>query len=263
MSMFLSPAHPRSRGENLTEEAGDDGQDGSSPLTRGKPTEAGRANQAARLIPAHAGKTVRRRCFSGHMTAHPRSRGENPSVSDRQKAQGGSSPLTRGKRDPKHAVTPQPRLIPAHAGKTRVRGRLRPRPRAHPRSRGENNFVICARTAWTGSSPLTRGKHRPHQLADVAARLIPAHAGKTTLSSLTSSLTRAHPRSRGENPTTDAVRASICGSSPLTRGKRLEAPERRNQDRLIPAHAGKTDGGGPRQPGSPAHPRSRGENQHW
>ena len=50
-----------------------------------------------------------------------------------------------------------------------------------------------------GSSPLTRGKPSLTCPERTNERLIPAHAGKTTLSSLTSSLTRAHPRSRGEN----------------------------------------------------------------
>ena len=51
------PAHPRSRGENLRAQDRPAYHRGSSPLTRGKPTEVSRQLSPARLIPAHAGKT--------------------------------------------------------------------------------------------------------------------------------------------------------------------------------------------------------------
>ena len=51
-------AHPRSRGENGTPTATWDNTVGSSPLTRGKPRRSTRPQQATRLIPAHAGKTL-------------------------------------------------------------------------------------------------------------------------------------------------------------------------------------------------------------
>ena len=50
---------------------------------------------------------------------------------------------------------------------------------AHPRSRGENVAASASRTDETGSSPLTRGKHRPGTRDWTPNRLIPAHAGKT------------------------------------------------------------------------------------
>ena len=51
-----------------------------------------------RLIPAHAGKTMKRFLSSLVDAAHPRSRGENYSASARIATRLGSSPLTRGKR---------------------------------------------------------------------------------------------------------------------------------------------------------------------
>mgnify|MGYP007021019703 CR=1 FL=1 len=70
-----------------------------------------------------------------------------------------------------------------------------------------------------GSSPLTRGK--PVSLTEkyAAAGLIPAHAGKTCQNPRRAHSLTAHPRSRGENPVTLPRRASLLGSSPLTRGK--------------------------------------------
>ena len=51
-------AHPRSRGENGGRVAGLRGLRGSSPLTRGKLSPSKHRPPLARLIPAHAGKTL-------------------------------------------------------------------------------------------------------------------------------------------------------------------------------------------------------------
>ena len=51
----------------------------------------------AGLIPAHAGKTARRRPPTSQARAHPRSRGENAQVGMEPPGGAGSSPLTRGK----------------------------------------------------------------------------------------------------------------------------------------------------------------------
>ena len=71
---------------------------GSSPLTRGKRIDLLPPVHSPRLIPAHAGKTLRARI----------------------------------------RVPVLPRLIPAHAGKTGVVGPSLGVGTAHPRSRGEN-----------------------------------------------------------------------------------------------------------------------------
>ena len=92
-------------------------------------------------------------------------------------------------------------------------------------------------------------------------RLIPAHAGKTYPKCPCPIGGRAHPRSRGENPTF-AAKSPICaGSSPLTRGKRDRRNCQRLPIRLIPAHAGKTVVDELGHLPCAAHPRSRGENQ--
>ena len=151
-------AHPRSRGENATNLAKAAQVAGSSPLTRGKRTRRDRLRRFPRLIPAHAGKTRRRRVGGNDDRAHPRSRGENTICAIVYRPRTGSSPLTRGKRAHADRVPSSVRLIPAHAGKTGPRGMLTcPRP-AHPRSRGENTGIIGTRLRPLGSSPLTRGK---------------------------------------------------------------------------------------------------------
>ena len=111
-------AHPRSRGENL-EIANPRGEsEGSSPLTRGKLAWRHDEPIGLRLIPAHAGKTHRRRGRDAHHQAHPRSRGENATNRLSQISAGGSSPLTRGKRGRWPHKESCAGLIPAHAGKT-------------------------------------------------------------------------------------------------------------------------------------------------
>ena len=131
-------------------------------------------------------------------------------------------------------------LIPAHAGKTREGGRARLSTRAHPRSRGENAIFMRPAVIAGGSSPLTRGK-LDLRIGKVRRRgLIPAHAGKTRARRAPMTLSRAHPRSRGENDATLQSIEYAEGSSPLTRGKRLET------EHVARARV--------------AHPRSRGEN---
>ena len=90
-------AHPRSRGENRGERDIDEGGQGSSPLTRGKPGGPLGGAGGRRLIPAHAGKTSWTGSPKCPSRAHPRSRGENRRGRGRGRGVGGSSPLTRGK----------------------------------------------------------------------------------------------------------------------------------------------------------------------
>ena len=118
-----SAAHPRSRGENQPSTLYLHSKDGSSPLTRGKLRIFEQLRFPTRLIPAHAGKTQRRRRPATGRTAHPRSRGENAASNTRCAFFAGSSPLTRGKRHIDRTRDARPRLIPAHAGKTAGRSR--------------------------------------------------------------------------------------------------------------------------------------------
>ena len=153
------------------------------------------------------------------------------------------------------------RLIPAHAGKTRQDQSEVTLARAHPRSRGENRPLRPVPGRYHGSSPLTRGKPLPAQGMTLEFRLIPAHAGKTVGSARDSISMPAHPRSRGENKWYQKLVPDFRGSSPLTRGKRREMSIAEIDERLIPAHAGKTAGVNSPILHPPAHPRSRGENK--
>ena len=213
------------------------------------------------LIPAHAGKTRLSPTGTASRGAHPRSRGENTRYWCVTSRRGGSSPLTRGKPTGWPRSWRRTGLIPAHAGKTEEFNQALLQLGAHPRSRGENGRAERTRTRDSGSSPLTRGKRRIALLDELAAGLIPAHAGKTRLSPRPTQPKRAHPRSRGENAKPMGFAAIAAGSSPLTRGKPACTIRRGQCIGLIPAHAGKTGTGQLRDHPPGAHPRSRGENR--
>ena len=236
------------------------GRSGSSPLTRGKPRTRSRMGLMIGLIPAHAGKTRRRRPTRPLTRAHPRSRGENGFSPSGFPSVKGSSPLTRGKHVLAGTLGNVAGLIPAHAGKTAAHSIPTLSRTAHPRSRGENLSPMVGVKDGPGSSPLTRGKRldaRPHGLN---TGLIPAHAGKTDRARRWVAAHRAHPRSRGENAVPEPVLKPGRGSSPLTRGKQLFGAGDAGALGLIPAHAGKTSPDGSKRRVYRAHPRSRGEN---
>ena len=254
------PAHPRSRGENDRCDCRVDLVKGSSPLTRGKLLLECCGRSRTRLIPAHAGKTRSSACLMRSGGAHPRSRGENPEIGADRPRDRGSSPLTRGKPGKLRLIQSRSGLIPAHAGKTARQPPRRAAHPAHPRSRGENLKSATLARNVTGSSPLTRGKPHKAWTKALQARLIPAHAGKTAHSTHSTCAAWAHPRSRGENSGAILLMYLMHGSSPLTWGKQRPQLRRRLRQRLIPAHAGKTGHDTPGSSRSSAHPRSRGEN---
>ena len=172
----------------------------------------------------------------------------------------GSSPLTRGKRLAGELRDRVRGLIPAHAGKTWMAGRRRLDHPAHPRSRGENVGEASQSFSLLGSSPLTRGKHGDQAVNGLDDRLIPAHAGKTSVGSSWPQHSGAHPRSRGENASLGNGTPLATGSSPLTRGKLCPGRGGSRRSGLIPAHAGKTPRHRLLTTANSAHPRSRGEN---
>ena len=90
-------------------------------------------------------------------------------------------------------------LIPAYAGKTRLKQIRRGDDWAHPRVCGENVNIgfICKRVQ--GSSPRMRGKRAISIAPRAKTGLIPAYAGKTGNFSPPLNSSRAHPRVCGEN----------------------------------------------------------------
>ena len=150
--------------------------------------------------------------------AHPRSHGENRIIASASSTPTGSSPLTRGKQGHLHVGFLRPRLIPTHAGKTKPARAFAGGGWAHPRSRGENLSRPRTNPSGGGSSPLTRGKLSDRAAKRKRVRLIPAHAGKTSVSCSKPDWWWAHPRSCRENANARAC-SPVQGAHPHSRGE--------------------------------------------
>ena len=172
-------AHPRACGENAVRVGRRVAQTGSSPRVRGKRFLRGGSRARGRLIPARAGKTLRRLSPPISGRAHPRACGENPRDGAGQALGPGSSPRVRGKRPLGLLGLRDRGLIPARAGKTRASIHRFPNARAHPRACGENDLPKGGIDLGLGSSPRVRGKRRQVSSSSLLAGLIPARAGKT------------------------------------------------------------------------------------
>ena len=109
-------------------------------------------------------------------------------------------------------------IIPAHAGNTSLVVPLKFTSRDHPRACGEHMIISSMQMLRTGSSPRMRGTLWIHELVDVFAGIIPAHAGNTPKIPLTSVDHRDHPRACGEHCCMSTIRYHRQGSSPRMRG---------------------------------------------
>ena len=253
-------AHPRACGENAGGAHPRLGPGGSSPRVRGKLRPGAHRLRALGLIPARAGKT---RCHRGcHLLlrAHPRACGENVVCSTTSFTFPGSSPRVRGKRTPRPSAPKPVGLIPARAGKTHLLLRFLWCLWAHPRACGENARTHTGADHAPGSSPRVRGKRADRCAGLARLGLIPARAGKTHEHGVAVVDDGAHPRACGENDAAPVRVRAMFGSSPRVRGKRPRRRARAQEDRLIPARAGKTRSVCAAARRERAHPRACGEN---
>ena len=72
---------------------------------------------------------------------------------------------------------------------------------------------------------------------------------------------RDHPRIRGTNSFTSAVRLATVGSPPHTRDKSVETNVAKTEKRITPAYAGQIYGSMPTSENDGDHPRIRGTNK--
>ncbi len=171
----------------------------------------------------------------------------------------GPSPLARGTRADEDRRRRAHGTIPARAGNTRPWSVSTRRGRDHPRSRGEHRELRDDGRAHAGPSPLARGTPQLVMADPRRPGTIPARAGNTVPRARARRGRPDHPRSRGEHVEGEGGHHTAPGPSPLARGTRaLGLPPDRDR-RTIPARAGNTSPAAPRRPGTPDHPRSRGE----
>jgi len=232
---------------------------GSSPRARGAlPHDAAHHGRPG-LIPAGAGSTMRFRTSRIVWRAHPRGRGEHVGVPGRPGSDVGSSPRARGAHQGLVRSDHRRGLIPAGAGSTTIPKTARSARGAHPRGRGEHDFVFRTMVDQLGSSPRARGALGRRPRWATGAGLIPAGAGSTSWQPRWTRSPRAHPRGRGEHYPDHMREDGLSGSSPRARGAQMLSGRPRPSVRLIPAGAGSTARSSTPTPPRRAHPRGRGE----
>ena len=213
-----------------------------------------------RIIPAHAGQTLREMLSSFHTTDHPRACGANRLWARIILSYAGSSPRMRGKHAGDMAALALLRIIPAHAGQTKTPTWPTVSAPDHPRACGANpGSEVKAR--WSvGSSPRMRGKPIVAEQRVWVVRIIPAHAGQTCEEAVPERQIPDHPRACGANVHGRRPCVIGVGSSPRMRGKRLGSQVAEQAVRIIPAHAGQTRRLCCRTRPAPDHPRACGAN---
>ena len=169
--------HPRLRGELFVNPFESDGNNGSSPLTRGTLTEYLSKWPASRFIPAYAGNSLPVNPTSTEGPVHPRLRGELMVYGTAQDAAG---------------------FIPAYAGNSKSRPGRTHSITVHPRLRGELASCKCVCSHEHGSSPLTRGTQRRSSRGPYRRWFIPAYAGNSWIQCAAQRCSTVHPRLRGE-----------------------------------------------------------------
>ena len=227
---------------------------------RGKRHSGWAYHCARRIIPAHAGQTLRRHPPRRLTPDHPRACGANAGTCFTSCASVGSSPRMRGKRcDPSPRRRPR-RIIPAHAGQTSQLEHSVYSPADHPRACGANVSSDGMLSRCTGSSPRMRGKPIISRVDGRSRRIIPAHAGQTWQLRQGTRRQPDHPRACGANCRQTHPPSFPSGSSPRMRGKPGLHVAISFTNRIIPAHAGQTRRTSSTRPSWTDHPRACGAN---
>ncbi len=192
-------------------------------------------------------------------TVYPRWRGEHAQVFRLLSGYHGLSPLARGTLALAILFKPFTRFIPAGAGNTSHRKPGSTKTAVYPRWRGEHLTARRSRTSQPGLSPLARGTRQRSLMRRLTFRFIPAGAGNTASSRISSPPISVYPRWRGEHDLEAKKPGAYAGLSPLARGTLVMYVSPEPPRRFIPAGAGNTN---PRNlsPVPPAvYPRWRGE----
>ena len=154
---------------------------GSSPHTRGLRRLVSSTIRTSRIIPAHAGFTHHPTGPDDHHRDHPRTRGVYVGGLAGVLDDDGSSPHTRGLLSGHLPPENKERIIPAHAGFTPVVYDDKLRVADHPRTRGVYVTAGMSPGSVAGSSPHTRGLRCNSNRSNSVVRIIPAHAGFTSI----------------------------------------------------------------------------------
>ena len=226
---------------------------------RGKAAAVADVQRKAGITPAYAGKSTT--CHSGCPPEqdHPRLCGEKLLFILFLILGLGSPPPMRGKGMRTTKASPNQRITPAYAGKSRFFAYCSTCTRDHPRLCGEKIFSLFSHAPHTGSPPPMRGKVNQALPACVPCRITPAYAGKSQCVETSLKLHRDHPRLCGEKVHGQAQRFLEGGSPPPMRGKACHEGGTPLFGRITPAYAGKSFRLWKKQPILRDHPRLCGE----
>ena len=171
---------------------------GSPPRGRGK--AHGRSAQQAppRITPAWAGKSIWLPSCPACRWDHPRMGGEKQLLIVHYKQFRGSPPRGRGKEVADEGIGGIIRITPAWTGKSRPAAFRRWPEWDHPRMGGEKQTQPTETGRPLGSPPRGRGKVSDVAGADIARRITPAWAGKSSTAQPRSMKKWDHPRTGGE-----------------------------------------------------------------
>ena len=132
----------------------------------------------------------------------------------------GSPPLARERpRIPCHTSYSR-RITPARAGTTSLSMCSIPTWQDHPRSRGNDQEFHAILRIAVGSPPLARERPLALPCGTFTGRITPARAGTTQVRTGQRNDKEDHPRSRGNDSSSQSPSASISGSPPLARERR-------------------------------------------
>ena len=251
--------HPRMRGEKFSSSSSIMALKGSPPHARGKVLPFYNPPSVTRITPACAGKRLVPAIRGRDRRDHPRMRGEKQPLDGDIPDDVGSPPHARGKDYGVRRIGRPRGITPACAGKRRALVVRQAIAWDHPRMRGEKALPPSTPLLDSGSPPHARGKAAYHDGNGGRNRITPACAGKRRAMRTTASLTRDHPRMRGEKIAKCSLSKKHEGSPPHARGKALRGVARSVRTRITPACAGKRLSRRNRVRVIRDHPRMRGE----
>ena len=212
-----------------------------------------------RFIPACAGNSYRRKERCQAPPVHPRVCGEQFMPDVERDFSCGSSPRVRGTDKMSFVLTRSHRFIPACAGNSCALVRVTSPTTVHPRVCGEQITERISTLHTHGSSPRVRGTAQRARSARCRRRFIPACAGNSAASPISTLPAPVHPRVCGEQRCRASKRCVGHGSSPRVRGTANQGRWRLSVLRFIPACAGNRRLRIPGRCTKPVHPRVCGE----
>ena len=215
--------HPRACGEGTRRAGRRIRTRGSSPRLRGRDLRTGKRPGVRGIIPAPAGKGSPARSTSSCTRDHPRACGEGAVLALRRCDGDGSSPRLRGRATRPQAPDPEPRIIPAPAGKGGGASARTSSPRDHPRACGEGQPSTRRTSSGHGSSPRLRGRGPRRRTRRPTRGIIPAPAGKGRRRPRPGRRSGDHPRACGEGKVGLRAYVDDDGSSPRLRGRADQA----------------------------------------